>query len=634
LKKGQGFLAQLRTRNFVRTTEAEDAETIVETYHDRIRESVVDHLDKSTIQSHSLNLALTIEDVSGIRVADLRDHIDKTPDFEEPSDPYKLEKQPWQRVFDLAYFFDAAGEHERAFPFALCAAEQAREQNALEVAEQQFRIALNGAAKLSAAKRFRVLEELGSVLMLRGRYQEASVQFHAARALADDNNCIARIEGKLGALSFKQGDMSPAGDHLKKALAALNVRPPTNFPALLLRITKEATVQLFHTAFPSFFVGRKDKNTKTARMDLFQARLLDDFTYVCWYSLGMELLLWSHLRQLNLAERYGPTVELAKVYGMHSVVITALPMPNRALEYAERSQEIWKDRGDLWGQGQSSSFQTFGYWVQGQLERALETSSRGVELLEQAGDVWEGNMARMFNTWTLYQLGDLRNAYPQAKRVVATGEEVGDFSATAVGLWLWMQIDAKSAPEGAMQAEVDRPREDPLSSTFAIQGRGLELLWREDRPLEAAILIQESLDLAKSKSIRNVCVFAGATWKVTALRMAAEREPEGQARQLVVKQGRKAARTALGITKRYRACKAHLLRECGLLAVLSGREQEAKKYFDDSIELAEQQGARREQAKSLLARGESGLKFGWPGAEEQIAEARPLVEKMEKLEDD
>jgi hypothetical protein len=94
LKKGQGFLAQLRTRNFVRTTEAEDAETIVETYHDRIRESVVDHLDKSTIQSHSLNLALTIEDVSGIRVADLRDHIDKTPDCEEPGDPYELEKQP------------------------------------------------------------------------------------------------------------------------------------------------------------------------------------------------------------------------------------------------------------------------------------------------------------------------------------------------------------------------------------------------------------------------------------------------------------------------------------------------------------------------------------------------------------
>ena len=101
-------------------------------------------------------MALTIEEVSGIRVEDLRAHIETTPEFEEPGEPYELEQGQWHRVFDLAYFFDAAGETERAFPFALCAAEQAREQNALEVAEQQFRSALNGAAKLSAGMRVRV----------------------------------------------------------------------------------------------------------------------------------------------------------------------------------------------------------------------------------------------------------------------------------------------------------------------------------------------------------------------------------------------------------------------------------------------------------------------------------------------
>lgn len=144
--------------------------------------------------------------------------------------------------------------------------------------------------------------------------------------------------------------------------------------------------------------------------------------------------------------------------------MTGLPLPQRGINYAKRSHDIWKDRGDLWGQGQSLSFHSFSYFVLGQPKLALETSSRAVELLEQAGDVWEGNMARMMKTWTHYLLGDLSNAYLEVQRVVATSGEVGDFAAMAIGLWLWMQIDAKSAPEGAMQAEVERVREDPLST--------------------------------------------------------------------------------------------------------------------------------------------------------------------------
>jgi hypothetical protein len=39
---GPSLLAQLRTNGFIRTTER-DGQTLVGTYHDRIRESVVDH---------------------------------------------------------------------------------------------------------------------------------------------------------------------------------------------------------------------------------------------------------------------------------------------------------------------------------------------------------------------------------------------------------------------------------------------------------------------------------------------------------------------------------------------------------------------------------------------------------------
>jgi two-component system sensor kinase len=633
VEKGQGHLAQLRTSNFVRTTESEDAETVVETYHDRVRESVVDHLDQDTLKQHNLQLALTIEAVSGIQVADLWAHINSSTDWEEPTEPYQLEKRAWQRVFDLASFFDAAGEDERAFPFALTAAEQARKQNALEVAEQQFCIARAGASKQSDAIRFRVLEGLGSVLTLRGRYGDARTQFEAALALTQSAVPVARVEGKLGALAFKQGDLGTAGEYTEKALIALGERPPRNYPSTVAFVCKEATVQVLHTFFPSL-VGKRDVDTDAGRMDLLRARLFDAFTMVCWYTRGVELCLWSHLRVMNISERYPPSAEMAKAYSFHSIVMSGLPMANRGIKYARRSHDIFKDRGDLWGQGQALSFHTFSYFVLGQPEKAIETSSRAVELLEQAGDVWEANMARMMNTWALYHAGDLKSAFRQNNRVLSIAKEVGDYSGMAIALCFWMQIDPKSSPQDEMQAEVDRPREDATSRALAIQGRGLEILFREDDPQRAAQVLQESLDLCKSKGVRNVCVFASATWKVTALRIAAEREPEGPARLRAIGQANKAARAALKITKQYLTCRAHLLRECGSLAVLAGREQQARQYFDESIELAEAQGARREHAKSMLARGEAGLKVGWPDAAQDVANARPLVEQMENLQED
>lgn len=65
---------------------------------------------------------------------------------------------------------------------------------------------------------------------------------------------------------------------------------------------------------------------------------------------------------------------------------------------------------------------------------------------------------------------------------------------------------------------------------------------------------------------------------------------------------------------------------------LAGRESQARQYFDESIKIAQAQGAQREHAKSLLVRGEVGLKFGWSDTGKDVADARPLVVEMETLE--
>ncbi len=102
-----------------------------------------------------------------------------------------LQKNSPDRVFDLAYHFDAAGQSDRALEYALLAARQARSQHSLEVAEQQYRIAERSAQSADRAVQYGIAEGLGDVLMLRGRYDEAAELFHRAAQLAD-GKCAAR----------------------------------------------------------------------------------------------------------------------------------------------------------------------------------------------------------------------------------------------------------------------------------------------------------------------------------------------------------------------------------------------------------------------------------------------------------
>ncbi len=84
-----------------------------------------------------------------------------------------LELHAPYRISEIAYHFDAAGEFAAALPYALQAAEEARARYALEVAEQQYRIAERSAASADAEMRYRVAQGLGEILLLRGHYDSA-----------------------------------------------------------------------------------------------------------------------------------------------------------------------------------------------------------------------------------------------------------------------------------------------------------------------------------------------------------------------------------------------------------------------------------------------------------------------------
>ena len=59
--------------------------------------------------------------------------------------------------------------------------------------------------------------------------------------------------------------------------------------------------------------------------ELLAVRLYSRLAYVYWFQRGMVPCGWAHLREMNLAERYPPTAELAQAYSEHAPVMTMIP---------------------------------------------------------------------------------------------------------------------------------------------------------------------------------------------------------------------------------------------------------------------------------------------------------------------
>jgi hypothetical protein len=199
----------------------------------------------------------------------------------------------------------------------------------------------------------RIAEGLGDVLMLRGRYEQAWQMFEAAKFLAkqDDPQVKAKIEGKLGELAFKRGDMKQAATAIERGLRHLGRWVPSRRSVFACCLAWEAVVQLAHSLFPRWFVGRRSRGGCEA--DFLAIRLYGRLAHPYWFAGGTIPSLYAHLRELNAVERYPPTPELARAYSNHAVAMGLLGNHRRAGVYAEESLRMRREADYVWGQAQS-----------------------------------------------------------------------------------------------------------------------------------------------------------------------------------------------------------------------------------------------------------------------------------------
>jgi len=430
----------------------------------------------------------------------------------------------------------------------------------------------------------------------------------------------------LGDLAFKRGNVRDAAQPLERALRLLGYRVPRSALGYFAWCVWEIAVQAVHTLLPRVSVGRR--RLDGAGTELLAIHLYSRLTHVYWFLSGKFPTLWSHLREMNLAERYPATSELAQAYSEHAPAMTMVPWFSRGADYAQRSLAIRRELGDIWGEGQSLHFYGIVLYASSQYRACIECCRAAVRLLRRTGDHWEINTANLHIAFAEYRLGELEEGADMARAVHRAGVEIGDAQAAGISLGAWAKATAGDVPAEVIKVELDRATDDVHTRAEVLQAEALRQLAAGDAPAAAETLGQAQ-KMVRDKGFKQEYVAPVTPWLATALRRCAEEAPAHapRRRRELTRRARAMSRRSLRVARGYPNNRPHALREAGLVAALSGRTRRAQRRLQRSLAIAEAQGAAYEAALTLLALGRVGRALGWADADEHEAEgARRLVD--------
>src|SRR3954451_2548845 len=511
-------------------------------------------------------------------------------------------------AYDLAFHFHAGGDDRAALPYALSAASEARARHALSAAEQQYRIAEAGVTADDVDTTRDVQTGLGDVLMLQGRYEDAARCFTVAQEIAPGPVERAAIALRLGELSFKRGEVPESVEHLEGALRTLGRRHPRRRVTFLLWAVWEGLVQAFHCLLPRRVIQRRQLG-EHATVDILAARICSRLAYSYWFSRGRNPTAWAHFREMNVLERYPPTLELAQAYSEHAPVMSTLPWYSRGIAYAQRSLEIRREFGDVWGQGQSLHFYGVVLYASSRFTEAIENLTEAIRLLDRTGDQWEINTALWHIGFSQYRLGRLEDAVQTFTRCYASGLEIGDHQAAAIGLSGLSKATGGLVGAEDVQRELSHSTGDVHTSGELLTGEAVRLLALGDSA-KAVEVLEDAYRRVRTAGVRNEYVAPILPWQLTALRMQAEQAgPYRLAdRRTRLRHAARVGRKAGRVARAYRNNLPHVLREQALLQQLGGHERRARRLLAKAARVAEQHGMGQEL--ELIASADEALRTG------------------------
>jgi class 3 adenylate cyclase len=205
-----------------------------------------------------------------------------------------------------------------------------------------------------AAKAVKYQGLAGEQALTSGAYREATLFLTAAlerdapapeERSPDARFRRARWERQLAEAHLGLGETREGRTHLSRALEQLGAPLPVTNRQLAGRLLRQLILQAYHRAFPANAVGRGRRPPEEC---LEASRAYIRLTEVFWFANDVPALVHAGIRALNLAERAGPSPELARAYAIMCLSAGGIPIHPLARMYARRALEIARTAGQLW----------------------------------------------------------------------------------------------------------------------------------------------------------------------------------------------------------------------------------------------------------------------------------------------
>ena len=457
-------------------------------------------------------------------------------------------------------------------------------------------------------KTIRYLELAGEQALRAGAYQE-SVDF-LGEALtmsqrlqpAPQPKRQARWHRQLGDAYTGLGRLPESRHHADQAVALLGRPVPATPRGMLGDLVGQALRQGLHRLLPA----RPIRGDPDARGDALEAaRAYERLALLNYYANAREAALSSVLHVANLAQRAGPSPELARAYGAMSVAAGVVGLHALARRYRQWAHETARQSDDF----PALVFvllTTSAYDLSvGNVSAAAAALTEGLTIAQDLGDQRRWAEVAALLAQVFYHQGELgRLATLSAEmRTMASHTDDAQRKAHALLIEAWHLL-----PVGRLDAAVTGLQEaaqllhghgSRADEILAHGMLGLAHLRREDRERARMAADQAANLIARSKPIAVSILegYAGVTEVYLSLWAAGDHSARRPAHQACATFRRYAR--ALPIARP----RAWLFQ--GLAAHLTGRQRHAAAAWQKSLALAERMALPYEQGRALYEIGRS-----------------------------
>ena len=393
--EGPQALRILCSENMVRTTGCEPDDE-VETYHDRIRETVASRLSGQSVASRHRSLAHALEASGQADAAVLALH------FAGAEEPLR------------------AGEHYAA------AAADAAEALAFDRAADLYRLAVELRPDQEGNRRLR--GKLADALANAGRGHEAAGQYLAAAGDANDAQKL-ELQRRAAMQYLFSGHIDKGLDSLRIVLAAVGMNlPRTPRRALGSLIVHRARLWMRGLGF----IERNADNVPSRDLTRID---------VCGSAaVGLSIVdpvraADFQARSLLLALRSGEPCRIARSLAIEAghVATAGSSARRRVGRILKKSEDLASRIGDPYLGGMVALATGIAAYLEGRWQRAVECCDRAEKTFRDhcTNVAWELDTAHGFSIWSLYWLGQVGELSRRRQSLLVEARERGDLYALA-----------------------------------------------------------------------------------------------------------------------------------------------------------------------------------------------------------